>query len=175
MKSIIKLTNRSIKSFFSRYLALLLIVFLGVGFFSGLKITKRAMQNTLQNYLDENNFYDFRVFSTLGFSSDSLDDFSNIDGVKSAEGMKSADALMDFSGKTDAYIINSIPSKINTLSLISGHLPNADNECVVDSKVFDKKDIGKTITYSDQNNHPLLSETEFTITGIVNSPLYHGI
>lgn len=76
MKSIIKLTNRSIKSFFSRYLALLLIVFLGVGFFSGLKITKRAMQNTLQNYLDENKFYDFRVLSTLGFSSDSVNDFS---------------------------------------------------------------------------------------------------
>ena len=57
MRSMIKLTYRSIRTFLGRYLALLLIVTLGVGFFSGLKITKDAMANACENFLTEQNFY----------------------------------------------------------------------------------------------------------------------
>ena len=37
--SIIKMTLRSIRSFLGRYIAIMLIVALGAGFFAGLKIT----------------------------------------------------------------------------------------------------------------------------------------
>ena len=62
MRSMIKLTYRSIRTFLGRYLALLLIVTLGVGFFSGLKITKDAMANACEKFLTEQNFYDFQCY-----------------------------------------------------------------------------------------------------------------
>ena len=73
MGSILKMTARTIRSFFGRYLALLLIVALSVSFFAGLKVTKDAMYATAQDYLDTQNFCDFRLISTLGFSEDDVD------------------------------------------------------------------------------------------------------
>lgn len=66
MGSVCKLTFRSIRSFLGRYMALLLIVMLSVGFFSGLKITKDAMAYTGEKYLAEQNFYDYRVAFHIG-------------------------------------------------------------------------------------------------------------
>ena len=60
MKTAAKLTRRAVRAFPGRYLALLLIVLLSVGFFSGLKITRTAMADTADNYLSEQNFYDYR-------------------------------------------------------------------------------------------------------------------
>lgn len=144
------------------------------------------------------SFYDFRIFSTLGFSEDSIKNFKNIKGVKHAEGTKSVDALMDFSGDTDAYIIYSVPSDVNLLSyhdgdsssdadddltndnaksLVSGRLPENKDECLADAKEFSDSDIGKKISLSDENSDTVsdsLSEKEFTITGLVDSPLYIG-
>ena len=64
MKSMLKLTLRNIRSSFMRYLAILLIVMLSVGFFSGLKITRDAMAKTGGDYLTEQHFYDYRLIST---------------------------------------------------------------------------------------------------------------
>ena len=66
MKSpIVKSTLREIKSTFGRYLAIIMIIALGVGFFAGLKVTRPAMLKTGQKYLSEANMYDFRLLSTL--------------------------------------------------------------------------------------------------------------
>ena len=46
MKSIVKMTLRTIRSFLGRFLALMLIVALSVSFFAGLKVTKDAMDKT---------------------------------------------------------------------------------------------------------------------------------
>ena len=43
ISSVLKLTWRSIRTFYGRYIALLLIVALSAGFFAGLKVTKDAM------------------------------------------------------------------------------------------------------------------------------------
>ena len=56
MKSMMKRTTiREIKMSFGRFFAILAIIALGVGFFSGLKITKPDMMHTVHSYLDENN------------------------------------------------------------------------------------------------------------------------
>ena len=81
------MTLRSIRSFLGRYIAILLIVALGAGFFAGLKITKDAMWETCDIYLADNNFYDFRMMSTIGFSYSDIDRFKEIDGVNNVEGM----------------------------------------------------------------------------------------
>ena len=101
--SVLKLTRRSIRSSFGRFAALLLIVTLSVGFFSGLKITKTAMAETCSDYLAEHNFYDYRLLSTIGFTGDDEKEFKGLSSVENAEGGKSLDALINYDGKTAAY------------------------------------------------------------------------
>ncbi|MDE6413757.1 MAG: hypothetical protein K2K42_07735, partial [Eubacterium sp.] len=73
--SVFKLTNRSIKSSFGRFLAILLIVALSVGFFSGLKVTKTAMAQTCDEYLSSQNLFDFKLLSTIGFTDKDVETF----------------------------------------------------------------------------------------------------
>lgn len=82
-----KTTTREIKSSLGRFLAILAIVALGVGFFSGLKVCKSAMLSAGDTYLKDLSFYDYRLLSTLGFTEEDADKFAAISGVKSAEGV----------------------------------------------------------------------------------------
>lgn len=177
VKAIFKLTGCSIRTFFARYLALLLIVLLGVGFFSGLKVTKEAFQATCQAYFDEENFCDFRLLSTLGLTDGDVTAFMEADGVQEAEGTVSLDALMEFEGDTRAYRLHTLPQIENLPVSTAGRVPVSDDECLADARAFSAEDIGKTLMVSEANEDSVtdsLTVREFTITGLCNSPLYLG-
>ena len=91
--TIIKTTLREIKGSMGRYLAILAIVMLGVGFFAGLTVTKPAMIETENAYLLEQNFFDFRILSTIGFTQKDVDKLAAMEEVADAEGTLSVDAL----------------------------------------------------------------------------------
>ncbi|MDE6658865.1 MAG: ABC transporter permease [Eubacterium sp.] len=175
--SVFKLTNRSIKSSFGRFLAILLIVALSVGFFSGLKISKTAMAETCDEYLSNQNLFDFKLLSTIGFTEKEIETFQSDSLVNNVEGGKSTDALLQFGEKTEAYKLIAMPELINMPKLVSGELPSAKDECVVDARVFDESVIGKTITLSDENSEEIFKAVEtksYKVTGRVSSPLYLG-
>ena len=71
--SMIKSTLREIKGSFGRWLAILAIVALGVGFFSGLKVCKDAFTETGNRYLDKHQFFDFQLISTLGLEDEDVE------------------------------------------------------------------------------------------------------
>lgn len=172
------MTFRTVRTFFGRYMALLLIVALSAGFFAGLKVTTDAMINTGGDYFDEQNFYDFRLFSTLGFSQDDAEEFLSLEGVKEAEGAYSVDALIEHKGSDHPFKIYSINDKINLPSVSEGRLPEKENECVVDEDVFTQDDIGKKISLSSENDEAVAEQlecTEFTIVGLASSPLSIGL
>lgn len=176
--SIIKMTLRSIRTFFGRYMAILLIVALSAGFFAGLKITKDAMWNTCDIYLSEQSFYDFRLYSTLGFTEEDISSFKELDGVLKVEGMISGDALINHDSGNKAFKFMSVPEYINMPSVTEGRMPENVNECVVDDEVYTKGDIGKVIKISKENSDEVagqFTEKEFTIVGLVDSPVYMGI
>ena len=178
MKAIFKMTFRTVRTFFGRYMALLLIVALSAGFFAGLKVTTDAMINTGGDYFDEQNFYDFRLFSTLGFSQDDAEEFLSLEGVKEAEGAYSVDALIEHKDSDHPFKIYSINDKINLPSVSAGRLPEKENECVVDEDVFTQDDIGKKISLSAENDEAVaeqLERIEFTIVGLASSPLSIGL
>lgn len=175
MKSIVKMTLRTIRSFLGRFLALMLIVALSVSFFAGLKVTKDAMYATCQGYLEERNFYDFRLISTLGFSDDDVEEISKQPWISKTEGQKSIDALIPYDGSTAAFNLLSLPEKINLASLVSGRMPMNETECLADARAFSEKDIGTVITLAPENDDDtldFLEEHSFLITGLANSPLY---
>lgn len=169
-------TFREIKSSFGRFAAILAIVALGVGLFSGLKITKADFLKTTTNYFEETDFYDYRVLGELGFSQEQVDYFASLEGVKYAEGALYQDVLVEDEGGVQKVArIHSITDGINRITLVSGRLPERENECVADSKFFGKGIVGKKIVLSQSNSDEKLEafqEKELTVVGLVQSPLY---
>lgn len=175
-KGLRKSTIREIQSSFGRYMAILLIVALGVGFFSGLKVAHEAMVHTANDYFTDLNLFDYHLLSTLGFEEDSVKALEKKDGVSAAEGGKSLDLLMDTEDGSEHVIkFISIPQQINLPQLTEGRMPEQANECLVDEHFFKTKQIGQTIRISDANDkddRKLLTEKEYTIVGLCRSPLY---
>ena len=81
-----KSTIREIRNTFGRFFAILAIIALGVGFFSGLKVTKQAMVETTGQYFEEQDFYDYRLLSTLGFTSEDVDYIATEYGIARLKG-----------------------------------------------------------------------------------------
>lgn len=171
-----KNNRREIRHTLGRYIAILIIIALGVGFFSGLKITREAMIQMGDAYIKKSSMYDYRLLSTLGFTAEDIDYINSLDGVKAAEGAVSADFMADFNDQKDVILkAHSITGKLNQINLTTGRLPKADNECVADALNFSKEDIGKTITLSGKNDKDTIDSFtyhEYTIVGLCNSSLY---
>lgn len=176
MKSMMRRTTfREIKNTFGRFAAIMAIIALGVGFFSGLKMTKPDMVNTVSNFLDEENFYDLHLLSTLGYTDEDVDAFAGEKDVLYAEGGYSLDVLYKNEGENDRVLKTiSVPENVNKLRLVDGQYPSKDDECVIDAKMGDVK-IGDTIEVSDENTDStktMMKTKTFTVVGTVNSPLY---
>ena len=82
-KTLIKDSIREIKNTFKRFLSILLIVFLGVGFFAGVKATSPDMEKTIDKYFDDTNTYDIEVLSTLGLKDEDIEEMKKIDRIES--------------------------------------------------------------------------------------------
>lgn len=172
----VKTTIREIKASFGRYLAILAIVMLGVGLFAGLKITKPAMITTQNVYLREQNFFDFRLLSTIGFTDDDVEKLSHMDEVADIEGTISLDALCAIGGENEAvYKIHALPEKINKIELTAGRMPQAENECVLDAAKYSIEMLGSAFTVTDDNDEDTLDmfrNRTYTVVGIARSPYY---
>ncbi len=167
----VKTLFRSIKGSLGRFFAILAIIALGVGFFTGLRNAEPAMRATANTYLKQYNLYDFQLSSSLGFTDDDVVAFSETANVCAAEGVYRSDALISLNGAdSKAYSVMSVPEKISTLSLVSGRMPENESECIVDYNYFSESDIGKKMTVTDGGSG--LSVTEFTIVGTARSPRY---
>ena len=180
--SMVKSTLREIKGSFGRWFAILAIVALGVGFFSGLKVCKAAFTETGNQYLSQHKFFDFQLLSTLGLEAEDVETIAAVDGVKYAEGSYSADVLInageDASSEDSGDIIgkfHTISENINTPSLKYGEMPQKANECLADAQYFTEDDIGKEITISPDNSDDtsdMLAYDSYIITGLADYPLY---
>lgn len=163
-----------------RYLAILAIIALGVGFFSGLKVTKPGMVETGNKYLREHNFYDFRLLSSIGFDADAVEKMRKQEHVLAADGSYYEDMIYeDADGKEKVLRAQSITEHVNTLELRDGRMPEADDECVVDAYQFKGQDIiGQEIEIADSNTQDTkdaFAHKKYKVVGTVNSPIYINI
>lgn len=172
-----KSTLREIKSSIERYVAILAIIALGVGFFSGLKVTKASMLSTCSTYLEETNFYDYQILTSYGIDDESVRIAKENASVAKAEAGIEQDVLVG-EGTSESpsvvYKAMAVPKEVNTLSLKEGRLPAKDNECVVDDYGSPYK-VGDTIKLSDNNDKDILdvfANKEYTVVGRATSPLY---
>ena len=175
-KGMIKTTIREIRESLGRYLAILAIVTLGVSLFIGLKITTPAMIMTGNDYLKEQNFFDFRLLSTIGFTQEDAGKLAQLEEIAEAEGTLSVDALCAIDdGNEAACKVQAIPEKINRLVLLEGRMPQGDDECVLDAALCEENTIGSRITVTENNSEDTLDMFRirtYTVVGVVHSPCY---
>lgn len=171
----LKMLLRSIKASLGRYLAILSIVALGVGFFAGLKSSQPAMLTTADEYMREQHMYDFQLISTLGLREKDVSSFKSFPGVKAAEGACFADAMAELDGRQEVYKFMSITDEVAVPVLVEGRMPVSADECLVDPQAFSADDIGRSISISgdnDENTLDMFGNRSFTIVGLARSPRY---
>ena len=173
-----KNNKREIKHTWERYIAIVAIIVLGVGFFSGLKVTKTAMVKNLDGYVNEYNMYDYRLLSTLGLTKEDIEYF-NLQEDLAAEGSITVDVIADVDKeRAEKGIVlktHSITNSINKLNILYGRIAEADNEMVLDSKVFPEDIIGSNIFISANNDQDTIDSfkyNEYTVVGIADSSSY---
>ncbi len=160
---------REIKTHPGRYLAILAIVALGVGFYAGLFVIEDAMLDTTNSYITEYNLYDFSVSSALGLYEDDVEELSCLDGIRRAEGVITADAICNSTGNAEQVLhFMSIPKHIALPELLAGRMPQTADECLADKNRYTEDDIGKKIKLTD-TDEDTFAYTEYTIVGIANS------
>ena len=165
---------RTIRHSLGRYIAILLIVLLGVAFLAGLRLTHPVMTQTLQDYVNAENLYDFRLMTTLGIDEEDVAAISDVASVNHAEGAVQVDFLTTRGDSQLVYQAGELTQDINQTVLLSGRMPASADECAGSSTTFTEEDLGRTITVDASNDEDTLNSLtcdSYTMVGIVYSPL----
>ena len=181
MKSaLLKDSIKEIKNTYKRFLSILVMAFLGVGFFAGMRAASPDMVDTIDQYYKESQVYDIKILSTLGLTNDDIDALSEIDEIENTVGTYETEGKIEIDNKEIITKIMSV-EKLNKPILLQGNLPKTQNECVVEDSFLtaNHKSIGNTIeveaekTKNDEGEEvEYLNKNILKIVGTVKSPLY---
>lgn len=192
-ESLLKDSIRQIKNTFKRFLSIVMIVLLGVGFFAGLKATSPDMKDTVDTYYDKQDVMDIEVISTLGLTDGDIEALKNVEGIENVVATYSFDATLNNGEKEFVLKIESMPEELNKLELIEGEMPQDSTECVVEEDFLKgtKYKIGDCITVNpeeietsltkvedveenseDNESSSIVKENKLKIVGTIKSPLY---
>ena len=161
---LLKNTFIKVKKSFGRFISLLMIVALGVGFFAGIRASSPDVISTIDTYYDEYNLMDFKIVSTMGLTNYDVEELEKLEYVDKVVPSYSLDALSN----GEAIKIHSIENDINQVTLIDGRMPENSSECIADSKYYN---VGDIITLSTDVSDTLKNNT-YTVVGTCDSVLY---
>lgn len=166
-----------IRKTISRFLSLVLIVALGVAFYSGIRSTEPSMNYTLDKMYDDTNFLDIRMLSMSGMTEEDIEKLNGIECVQDVEGIYYNDFFAVTDDKKYTVKLQSLPSDVSKLQLVDGKMPEKPNECVVDSYLVenDKCKIGDTIkieTGTEVSAEMIMKETEYKVVGTYKTYYY---
>lgn len=190
---------RTVQKTQSRFISIIAIVALGVSFFTGMNAVAPDMYNTIRDYALETNMADIQIISTAGLTDNDIAVIQSINGIETAIGEKFVDGVVKVNGEpisdTDGseLTVRALPIDLTKLAnvnagaedrtfmnrpqLVEGTWPTSPNQCVVDDSALstpDEFEIGSTISIEGENKDltKSLSNQQFTVVGIIRSPLY---
>lgn len=178
--ALMKDSLKEIKNTHKRFLSILLMAFLGVGFFAGIQATSPDMINTVDKYYKDQQVYDIQIMSTVGLKDSDIQEVSKINGVEKAIGTYETDGKIEIGEKEIVAKVLCLED-MNTPKLLEGRLPQSIDECVVEENflTFNNKKIGDTIELNiakskNYNGEEIdyLKQNKLKIVGTVQSPVY---
>lgn len=176
-KVLLKDSIKQIIKTHKRFISILLMAFLGVGFFAGVRASSPDMKKTMDEYFDKNNVYDINIISTLGLTDNDLEAISKIDGVDKVYGIYSEDVFVPLGDQEVVVKTYAYNKDVNSVDLIDGKLPEKEDECVIESGMRDYKgiSIGDYIEIKEnlgEDEESSFKNTKLKVVGIVKSPLF---
>ncbi len=199
-KTLRKDTLRGIFANKLRFLSIIVIVALGIGFFIGIKSASPSMGYSANEYFRINNLFDVQVTSRVAFSQDDIEKISKLDKVDYVVPSKYFDAMFSTGGES-IVDLNGVEltcrirpldveeaklhtqgkeaddTYVNRLELKDGRYPEKPGECVMDSAAAQKYPdlkIGSVVKLhgDGENVADVLGIDALTVVGTVDSPMY---
>ena len=130
---------RGIRQSLNRFISILFIVALGAGFLAGLSATSPDMFENADKYMDEYRMYDIDVKATLGLTDSDVDAIAQVDGVALVQPARVLDMVLvdehdnELTTRVFALLDNDGATDLNQFELKEGRLPEAIDECVIQS------------------------------------------
>ncbi|MDR1913727.1 MAG: ABC transporter permease [Clostridiales bacterium] len=151
----------------------MIIVALGVSFFSGLGATSADMKITGDDYFDEKQLMDIHVISSYGITDDDLASIAAVSEVQSVFPGYNMDSLAENNGSSYVLKLHSL-TDANRPELLSGRMPEKAGEILIESEFLGKQigDSFKLKSGKDVDIRQNLRTDTFRVVGIIRSPYY---
>ena len=166
MKKLLKETIVCMVKTSKRFISILVIVLLGVGFFAGIRAVAPDMKNTLDDYYEKTNMYDIYIASNYGIREETIDELKKDYDI---EAVYNFDAITtkkeDYATKIISYDKD---NKINIPKSVKSKMPEAAYEVQIDNAYRNEIKIGDKLTVDSE----IIKNKTITVTGYVESPLY---
>lgn len=175
-KSYVKAMFREIGRSKARFFSIMLIIFLGVAFYTGIRATGPDMLQAADDYYAAQKLATNSVQSTAGLTKQDLAVLHQHRSQIAYQAVKYLDINQLNNNQT--VRVAEVPAKqrVNRLTVVSGHLPRKANEIVLDQQARTLQShlkLGSTykIATTAKLNKSFNRRT-FTVVGFVNSPRY---
>lgn len=167
MKALNKDIIREISKTKSKFVSIMIIMFLGVFVFIGLKETTPAMVNTYNKTLEQHNIYDLRVTNDFGINDGDIDEIRKLENIDKLEIYNKKNYKLENS--TNSIDIETLPKKLATPKLIKGKLPTNNNEIAVVDSLEKIYKIGDTVNLvDDKSEEKKLRSYSYKVVGYVH-------
>ena len=167
MKALNKDIIREISKTKSKFVSIMIIMFLGVFVFIGLKETTPAMVNTYNKTLEQHNIYDLRVTNDFGINDGDIDEIRKLENIDKLEIYNKKNYKLENS--TNSIDIETLPKELATPKLIKGKLPINNNEIAVVDSLEKTYKIGDTINLvDDKSEEKKLKNYSYKVVGYVH-------
>ena len=166
MKAINRDILREISKTKSKFISIMIIMFLGVFIFVGLKETSPAMVNTYNKYIERHKMYDLRVSHNFGINEEDMKIINALDNIDLSESYFIK--KLQITNSNEFVNIESLPEKLVLPKLTEGALPNDDREIALVESLQGSYKIGDEISFiSDKSESNTLKQYKFKVVGFV--------
>lgn len=164
-KTYLTASLRAIKTSLGRFIAIVLIIFLGVLLFVGIKSVGPDLQQTLRQMFDVQKVSDVQLLSTVGFDKKDVTKLEKLKGSK----ISASYSIPYFEEKKQLNLkLYSYQADMpNKLTLVKGNWLDKDTDVLVDQKLAKDYPLGSQIFLEKTLKH-----TKYRVVGYVTSPLY---
>ena len=167
MKALNKDIIREISKTKSKFVSIMIIMFLGVFVFIGLKETTPAMVNTYNKTLEQHNIYDLRVTNNFGINNGDIEEIRKLENIDKLEIYNKKNYKLENS--TNSIDIETLSKELATPKLIKGKLPTNNNEIAVVDSLGKIYKIGDTINLvDDKSEEKKLRSYSYKVVGYVH-------
>ena len=167
MKALNKDIIREISKTKSKFASIMIIMFLGVFVFIGLKETTPAMVNTYNKTLEQHNIYDLRVTNDFGINDGDIDEIRKLENIDKLETYNKKNYKLENS--TNSIDIETLSKELATPKLIKGKLPTNNNEIAVVDSLEKIYKIGDTVNLvDDKSEEKKLRSYSYKVVGYVH-------